>query len=200
VLLDPAIVKNNKIILTPSSDYILNINFELGNSSVSISFKPDPDDNPAFLIKINSDVTPLHGEKLYVSSAGHLYLSNEFNAFIEKKLKYTISDGKLKEVRQPFYFIDMNCETSAPLLIYENKCNQGNLIARIPRKSFVRILAVENVPSNCRKNIIPDNKVGDSINSYLVSTPFGLVGWAVSSSGYLERPGNPLGCLRHNGN
>jgi hypothetical protein len=55
---------------------------------------------------------------------------------------------------------------------------------------------MENAEDGCPADIIPDNKIRDPVNSYLVTTPFGLVGWVASSGGYVERPGKPLSCLR----
>lgn len=198
LFLDPSIVKVTTIAYGSLKDVYSKITFQVGNPAISISIEPETEDDPAFVVKIDGNVKRLSGSRLYISSAGYFYLANQADTSFDKKQKYEITSGTLKEVRQPFYLIDMSCETSAPLSIYEGKCNKGHLIAKIPEKSSVRIIAVENIANTCPQNILPHNDAGDPIDSYLVSTPFGLVGWAVSTSGYFERPGKPLGCLRHN--
>jgi hypothetical protein len=201
VLLDPEIVPKAKITYKSGSKEknISNITFPLGKQTVSISFDPGPSEDPTFIITFDKTERQLGGEKLYVSSDGFFYLVKQSNEYFKKRLKYRISVGNLKEIRQPLYLIDMKCETSTSLLMFENKCNQGNLVAKLPQNTTVHILAIDNAPNNCPPGIIPDNEIGDPINNYLVTTPFGLVGWVVSTGGYLVRPGKPLGCLRFHG-
>ncbi len=201
LLLSPEIARKAKITYESSSTGkdISSISFQLAQQKIAISFDPGPSEDPMFVINLDNTEKRLGGNKLYVSPAGFFYLVKQSNEYFEKRLKYSISDGNLKEIRQPLYLIDMQCETSTALLMYENKCNQGNLVAMLPQNTTVRILAIDNAPNSCPFDIIPDNEIHDPINTYLVSTPFGLVGWVVSTGGYLTRPGKPLGCLRFHG-
>lgn len=202
LFLDPVLAKKASVIKeSPSNEneYSL-VSFPVaGKDAMSVKFDPGPSDDPTFVISFKGKTESLGGEKLYISSSGFLYLQREKNEHFVKKMKYSFSNGEFKEVKQPFCLVDLKCRTSATLLIYEDKCNKGNLIATLPKGSAVNILAIENIENSCPSNIIKDNETEDPVNSYLVSTPFGLMGWAVSSVGSLSRPGKPLGCLRFKG-
>jgi hypothetical protein len=200
LLIDPEIARKAKITYESGSKEISNVSLQLGTQKVSISFSSGPSEDPTFIISLGNKEEQLGGDKLYVSSSGFLYLVKRSNEHFEKHLKYALIDGNLKEIRQPLYLVDMKCETSTSLVMYEDKCNQGNLIAQLPQNTTVHILAMDNAPIKCDTDIVPDNKIHDQINNYLVATPFGLVGWVVSTRGYLHfRPGKPLGCLRFYG-
>jgi len=200
LFLDPVLAEKASVIKESTSNEYAVVSFPIaGKNAMSVKFDPGPSDDPTFVISFKGKTEFLGGEKLYISSGGFLYLQRENNEHFVKKMKYSISDGEVKEVKQPFYLVDLKCRTSAALLLYENKCNKGSLIARLPKGAAVNILAIENIENNCPSNIIKDNETGDPVNSYLVSTPFGLVGWAVSSVGSLSRPGKPIECLRFKG-
>jgi hypothetical protein len=199
VFLHPALAKKAKIVKESEKDKndISSVTFPFASDSLSISFDPGPSGDPTFVITFKGKEEYLGGEKLYVSSSGSLYLVRKSNEYFEKKLKFRFSGGKLKEVYQPFYLVDQKCKTSTPLSMYDGKCNKGNLIARLPKGANVYILLMEKSDrTGCPSNVVPDNEINDPVNNYLVSTPFGLVGWVASSGGYVERPGKPLGCLR----
>jgi hypothetical protein len=181
---------------SPSKVNIIAVDFPFGKSSMTVSFDPGPSGDPAFILDLETHEEYLPGETLYISSSGFLYLVRKSNEYFEKRLKYSLSGGTLKEIRQPFYQVDLQCETSTPLFMYEEPCNKGNVIATLPQGTLVHILVMENTEHGCPSDIVPDNEMRDPVESYLVATPFGLVGWVASSGGYVERPGKPLGCLR----
>ncbi len=196
VFLDPELAEKADIIYeSGSKETIQAIDFPLGNYSVSVSFDPGPSDDPAFVLDFGAGEEYLLGKTLYISSSGSLYLVRRLNDYFEKRLKYRLSDGTLEEIQQPFYQVDLQCETSTPLSMYERPCNDGNVIATLPQGASVHILVMKNDEKGCPADIIPDNELRDPVNSYLVSTPFGLVGWVASSGGFDDRPGKPLGCL-----
>lgn len=173
--------------------------FPLGSDSVSISFDPGPSEDPTFVIEHAGRLDELGGEQLFVSSTGNVYLVRRSNELFEKRLKYRISDGRLEEVPQPFYLAAQDCEASATVRIYDRKCNQGNLIATLPKGASVRLLLLEGGEEICPESLAPGGEASGPLQSYLVSTPFGLVGWVASSGGHLDQPGSPLGCLRFQG-
>jgi hypothetical protein len=197
LLLDPilanaASVKHD----SAKSETIASISFTLRKIPVTVSFDPGPSDDPAFVISLGTSEEYLAGEKLYISSSGNFYLERKSNEYHEKRLKYSISRGTLVETRQPFYLIDQECEASTPVTIYTGKCNTGGKVATLPEGATVRILVVETDEEVCSSDLIADNEVEDPVDSYLVATPFGLVGWVASSAGDITRPGKPLACLQ----
>ncbi len=175
------------------------ISFKFGKSIMTVSFNPGPSEDPAFDIKYNKIYETLDGQKLYISSSGSLYIVNDMNLCFERRLKYIISNDKLTEIKQPYYLVNKECEASTTLQMFEMKCNQGKLIAQLPKGSTLRILLMEDIRDSCPSIVIEGKESTDQVNNYLVTTPFGLVGWVSSSCGYYDRPGIPLGCLRLTG-
>lgn len=196
--LHPELSEKAKIVNESSGkdSLITSIVLPFASDSLSIFYSSGPSDDPTFIIKYKDMVEYVGGEKLYISSSGFFYLVKRSNEYFKKNLKYQISDGKFKEIEQPFYLVDQECETSTSLYMYDSKCNGGNLVATLPKGTVVHILLMEKADKGCSGSVVPDNDIGDPVNNYLVSTPFGLVGWVASSGGYLTRPGKPLESLR----
>ena len=145
LFLAPELAEKAKVVYeSPSEERASTIVFPLGKTSVSMSFDPGPSEDPTFVIDLGAEQEYLMGETLYVSSSGSFYLEREMNEYFEKRLKFSISNGKLEEVRQPFYRVDRQCEASTVLRMYEGPCNQGQLIATLPKGSTVDILVMNN--------------------------------------------------------
>lgn len=202
--LDPGIARVAKTSNGPFSDLkgnaIPSVTFPyLGKATLVVEYSPGPSDDPTFIITYKGNTEYLGGEKLYISGNGFLYLARYSNECYPKKLKYSLLDGRIKEVAQPMYLIDQDCTTSTDLVLYEKVCNKGKAIATIPKGTSVHIIAADNEHRVCSSIKVADNDIGDQVNNYLVSTPFGLIGWVASSCGYLARPGRPLSCLRYYG-
>jgi hypothetical protein len=194
--LDPLLANKSKIEKDSTDENAPVIIFPFKNGIMSVAFDPGLSEDPAFIVKYKKMKKDLGGETLYVSSSGFLYLVRHSNEYFQKRLKYIISDGIFKEIDQPFYLVNTPCIVSTPLQMYTEKDNSGSLVAKLPKESVVYVLLMDNSEYTCPPGLIPNNEIGDPVNNYLVSTSFGLVGWVVSTGGYLSRPGKPLGCLR----
>jgi hypothetical protein len=199
--LAPELSKNAKIMkdtMNPIEGSV-EVKFVINKNKVHIRFSPGESDDQTFVVSYNDQKKYLEGEELYISSNGTFYLIRETNEDFKKRLKLIFQDDQLIEVAQPFYLVDLKCEASTDFRIYDKKCNSGEVIATIPKGTTVNILLVENDSVGCSDKIIKGNTNLDPVKNYLVATPFGLVGWVASSTGYLSRPGNPLSCITFHG-
>lgn len=199
--LAPDLAKNATQVERPSDNgyTIPTITFPLASTTLSITYDPGPSDDPTFVIQFKEGIEYLGGEKLYISANGDFYLVRRSGESFEKKLKFRISGETLQEVVQPYYLVDQEYKTTAPLFIYDNKCNTGNLVTRLPIGTSVKILLAEINDHGCESAIFSGSSIHTPVNNFLISTPFGLIGWVASSIGDMDHPGKPLGCIRFQG-
>lgn len=175
------------------------VRFEVDGSTFRISFDPGPSEDPSFVIESErlENRALINGTILYVSSSGAFYSVGRINELFETRRKFTLRQMQLEEVTQPFLLVGKTCSTTGPAEVYSDRCDQGRLIATLPKGMSVHVLLMENGPSACPRDPVPgEEDVGDPVFDFLVSTPFGLVGWVSSTCGHLARPGYPLGCIR----
>jgi len=181
-------------------DELIQVN--CGKYSVEIGFSNGPSDDPNYEIIITSGKKVLtkniNAENLAVSSACHFYASGQSDNSFYMSQKFTITDKGIQETVQPFYLVNKICRTSNTATLTTERCGKGSTVASLPKGSEVQILA-----SEWFKTDENGNKVGNCSTekeSYLVSTPFGLVGWVENKRGDVyEHPGEPLSCIVFHG-
>jgi len=188
VYLSPMLNKRLSILKKNNQKHADKLIFKLLGEKVSISYIEGPSGDNNFLVQYKNKSIELLGATLLVSEAGYFYLQgrDDYDYTIRKKFKLT-SKG-LKEVKQSAYLVDMECTLSKNAVLYEKKHGKGAIVARLPERKKVRVL-------------LHDTTIIDDMSSdqYLVSTPFGLVGWVSSTSGYMRTGGRPLNCILHIG-
>jgi len=118
--------------------------------------------DPSFSIYTieNGEEKPLFGVgglEIRIPGDGNVYVSGHTNNMFNKRRKFTLKNGGLEEVIQPFYYVGLNTETT----------QEVTLLSNIDFKNPVITLA-------------PGSKVEVLINKgeyYLVKTPYGITGW-----------------------
>jgi hypothetical protein len=192
LFLSPELAKKAEVSReSPKSD--MSVRFPLKNRHLTINYDGGASHDPGFSISFESSKDPIiiGGEILYVSPAGSFYVVTRSNENFEVKRKFMLSENSLIEIRQPYYYVNDVCKTSSNLVMYEKICEKGDIVAKIPEGEDITIL-LNAMDTKCEKT--SDLSEGQ----YLVATSFGLVGWVVSTHGYLG-PGKPLSCLSYLG-
>jgi len=188
VYLSPMLNKKLKILKKINQKYADKLIFKLLGEKISISTKEGNGGDNNFLIEYKSQKIKLLGSTLLVSEAGYFYLQGRDNYDYTIRKKFKLTTKGVKEVKQSAYLVDLECTLSRNAILYEKKHSKGAVVARLPKGKKVRVLIHDN------------SKNGDSSsNQYLISTPFGLLGWVSSTSGYMRTGGKPLNCLLYVG-
>lgn len=127
-----------------------------------IIHSPGPSGDPAFMIfKNNKDkerVTSIAGNKLYIPGNGNVYAEGNTFSNIKARKKYTLRNGKIEEVKQPFYYAGMKTTTKTPIKLYASQ--------KLKQE-------VASLPSGYPIELVLEA----SNHMYLIKTKFGLVGW-----------------------
>lgn len=201
VYLAPELIKFAEKERMNGSDSLISISVAIKGEKIVIAFDPGPSEDPTFIVDANGkgEGAIISGSVLYVSSAGNMYSKTMSNEYFEKTRKYKFSSGKIIEVKQPFYYIGKECETSSTMVMYTQKCNKGTAVAVLPKNTITRIVLADFEENSCNEQSDLSGSLGDPVMQFLVVTPFGLSGWVSSSGGYLNRPGKPLSCIRYYG-
>jgi hypothetical protein len=170
--------------------------FHLNGAGYVISYDAGPSEDPGFTISSEQLKEPvvLSGEILFVSGSGGFYVSDRSDQNYTVKLKYMLVKGTLQETKQPYYYVNLDCKTSAVLVMYSEPCNKGHVVASIPSGESVKVLLNETT-AHCEGG----SSSGQMSDQYLVATSFGLIGWTTSTSGYIQNVGKPLSCLSFDG-
>lgn len=193
---------SNKILKNkPQKKMYPHLSINLNKANVSINFDPGMSDDPTFIVQVNNtkEITYISGDILFMSTSGYIYSKNGFNDYFERSTKYLIDKNMIKEVSQPFYFVNMECKSSSALTLYTEQCGKGSKVATLQKDSKVRIVLTEYKNSECKKVSTDENNYGAPSMQFLVASPFGLVGWVSTIVGDLERQGKPLSCIRFAG-
>ena len=105
--------------------------------------------------------------------------------------------NKITEIRQPFLLVDLTCEINERTDIKMKPNEKSETAASLPKGSTVKVLLAEYYSQNYDIHM----KLGERGGMwFLVSTPFGLVGWVKTKPGHMNfRPGKPLSCIRFMG-
>lgn len=201
VYLAPELLKNTVKIKPTKEASSSKIRITTDADVLDISFNPGPSDDPSFTIQVNKaqKTSSLVGETLYISAGKTFYTASDSNRYYMKRKKFHIVDNKVIEIKQPFYFVNKDCTTSTALVMYAKKCEKAEKVAVLPANSRVKILLAEYEGNTCKTSAPLDNEGKNTAMNFLVSTPFGLVGWVSTRGGYLQAPGKPLSCIRYIG-
>lgn len=139
----------------------------------TIDFSPGMSADPHFIVYRN-DGEQLRrigwpaGTELYAPGDGFLYVSGHTNSMFNQRRKYYVDRNRLREVRQPLYYVGMDSETLGDMVIYADVA-LAEEVERIPAGSWITVLV----------------NTGDF---YLVVTTFGVTGWIKVKSGYYDSP------------
>ena len=74
-----------------------------------------------------------------------------------KMRKYTLTANVINEVKQPYYYVGLNTETTKSIKIFSSK-RLENVVASLPKNSPIEVVINED-------------------EFYLIKTSFGLIGW-----------------------
>lgn len=173
-----------------------------GKETIEIGFSHGPSEDPMYGIVVHkgkktlSKIVP--AVSLAISSSCQFYANGHTNNSFDMRRKFVITEKGIKETEQPLYLVNKTCTTSSPATLTTEKCGKGTVIATIPKGSDVHILGSEWLKS--KGDFEQVGSCGEGKESYLVATPFGLVGWVENTSGDIYgHPGQPLSCIFVNG-
>lgn len=188
--------KMGKLKYTPENEVIT---FGYSGNKIELFYDSGPSDDPSYFIQMNGqgDVfdNRIFALRLFISPDGTMYADGDTNSFFNAKRKYVIESGKIVEIKQPYYLVDEDCVVNESLTITANPCSSGETIAKIPKGQKVHILLSQKWdPWDDESKWCNDKNL-----SFLVSTSFGLVGWAETAAGNLSDPGRPLSCITYSG-
>jgi len=116
-------------------------------------------------------VATLGGERFIFPGNGVLYTDGKNDERFDVRRKYTWHDGKLTEVKQPFYYVGLDSRTLVDLDIYSSK-DFRQPVAHLPKGTTVTVLLNE---------VVDKGNDEYDVGNCLVKTPFGLVGWVRST-------------------
>jgi hypothetical protein len=125
-----------------------------------IDFDSGPSADPSFVItdeKTGKIVGSIGAESLTLPGNGFIYATGRANRMHLEHLKYTIRDGKLVEIRQPFSYVGLKSKAKVDLKLLAEK-DGGETVASIPAGDPLEVVLRD----------------GDHL---LVKTRFGLLGW-----------------------
>lgn len=135
---------------------------------VNILYSPGPSVDPLFSItdKNNNPIWSNIAEEMCINSNGVIYISGNIDKMFNQRMKLIFSKGKVTEVKQPFYYVEVKGKLLKPVKLYSKKNNQGELVATLPVGCEIEILLAE-----------PETDIEKPMMNYLARTAFGLVGW-----------------------
>lgn len=175
------------------------VSFEYRKIKYSVSYTTAPSEDPHFIFgffdnakKKWEEISEINGWRVCLGSDGQIYSEGDANNYFCLRRKFILKGKKIAEVRQPFLLADFDCETNGQTHIKNRPDEKSETIAALPDGSTVKILMAKYYSQDY--DIHMDNGIW-----FLVSTPFGLVGWVKTETGYLSRPGKPLSCIRFMG-
>jgi hypothetical protein len=125
-----------------------------------IDFDSGPSADPSFVIteeKTGVVLGSIGGESIIIPGNGFIYVSGRANRLHQEQAKYTIRDGKLVEIVQPFAYVGLKSKAKVPLKLLAKK-DEGEVIANVPAGDAVEVVLRD----------------GEHL---LIKTNFGLLGW-----------------------
>lgn len=143
------------------------------NEYVNILYSPGPSIDPEFQItdKNGKPIWTEAAEEMCINSAGVIYTSGNMNKMFNQRMKFQLSEGKVTEVKQPFYYVDVKGKLLKPIKLYSQKNNRGELVATLPVGYEIEVLLAD---TETGKDEYGEPK---PMINYLARTAFGLVGW-----------------------
>lgn len=140
---------------------------------VYVLYDEGPSDDPAFAIvdKNNNLIWSELADEMCINSVGVIYVSGNLNKMFNQRMKFQFANGRVTEVKQPYYYVDVRGELLKPVRLYSEKENKGELIATLPVGYEIEVLLSEaDTP-------VSEYGYEELKTNYLVRTTFGLVGW-----------------------
>ncbi|CAA6825260.1 MAG: Unknown protein [uncultured Sulfurovum sp.] len=199
VFISPKLTKYLKIKEVKRDGYDKNIHapvktmfLTIKGEELKLFIDPGASDDFSFVFNHKGKERMIAGESVFISQSGTIYISNRMNENYEVKRKFQITKSGVKELKQAFLSVNMDCETSALATLYTEQGGKGTIVAKIPKGKKVKVLVNAFTAHNSELET-------DESKNYLVQTSFGLVGWVRSSAGYMQEKGKPLGCLMYEG-
>lgn len=140
---------------------------------VYILYTPGASADPEFRIadKNGNPIWAEMAEEMCINSNGVIYVSGNMNKMFNQRMKFQLANGKVTEVKQPFYYVDVKGKLLKPVKLYSQKNNRGELVATLPVGYEIEVLLAS---PETGKDEYGDEK---PMMSYLARTAFGLVGW-----------------------
>ncbi|MDA8084891.1 MAG: hypothetical protein M0024_14635 [Nitrospiraceae bacterium] len=132
-----------------------------------IDYNAGPSGDPKFIIYRKIDhalkkLASIPGDNLIIPGDGNVYVSGESDDFFDRRRKYVLSEGTLKEVPQPYYYVGLRTRNVKPLNIYSDRDYQIK-VTHLPAGSEIEVLV-----ASLRKQFEYD---------FLIKSPYGLTGW-----------------------
>ncbi len=132
-----------------------------------IDYDTGPSADPHFIVYRQEDkalvqVGSFLGTELIVPGDGSLYVSGEADDFFNKRRKYSLKEGALKEVVQPYYYVGLRTTNRKSIDLYSDKTYRDK-VAHLPVDSEIEVLLA--------------SKRDEYGYDYLVRSPYGLIGW-----------------------
>lgn len=140
----------------------------------TIDYDPGPSGDPHFIVyqKLDDKLIRLDlfaGLELIVPGDGTIYVSGKANDFFNRRRKYVLKNGALKEVEQPYYYVGVKTTNARPIDIYTDKTYQ-NKVAHLPANSQIEVLLA--------------SRQAEYGYDFLIKSPYGLVGWLTVEGQY----------------
>jgi len=177
-------------------DEVLLVN--CGKDTIEIGYSRGPSEDPMYGLVVHrgkkklSKIVP--AQSLAISSSCQFYASGHTNNSFDMRRKFVVTEKGIKETEQPLYLVNKTCATSSTAILTTEKCGKGTVVATVPKGSDIHILGSEWLKS--KGDFEQIGSCGEGKESYLVATPFGLVGWVENTSGDIyDHPGQPLSCI-----
>lgn len=149
------------------------------NELVNIFYTPGPSVDPRFSItdKDNKPIWKEFAEEMCINSSGIIYTSGNINKMFNQRMKFQLANGKVTEIPQPFYYVDVKGKLLKPIKLYSQKNNSGEVVATLPIGYEVEVLLAEPETDT------DENGIKKQMMNYLLRTSFGLVGWLQLTEG-----------------
>ncbi len=141
-----------------------------GNDKYYVIFSEGPSLDPSFdFVPVGASTDKAYAiiwaSALVIPSNGFVYSSNRFNNMYTEREKYLVKSEGLIEVQQPYSYVGLKSKVIKPLTLYSTPDKGSAIVAQLPKGSDVEVLLTDGKRSN------------NSEMSFLVKTPFGLLGW-----------------------
>ncbi len=151
------------------------IKVKINRRYIYISMNSGPSEDLTYELSVKKNkkmksIGVIGAESLYIPGNNYIYARGRNNNWHTMYKKYRIKAGKIKEVKQKYYYVGLKTKTLSDIKLYSNE-KLDKEIARIKKGSNIEV-----VISN-----------GDT--KFLVKTPFGLLGWYdVRNDNYMRTP------------
>ena len=111
---------------------------------------------------------------LILPGNGNIYSYGHNNTMHNIKRKYVLTNGKIHEISQPFYYIGKKTVSLKDQAVYSDE-NLNKVAFRITKGYRITVVGIKSIKyRNSRKDL------------YLVSSEFGLIGWVMSDNSQTE--------------